>query len=113
MPSSTTDADHDSHDLYRMGLVALIRQGESLGLLEKAEADSARHLSALRNVAVHQGVATEDQALEFADLAIPLQVLLGSALVRYPAITTGQCDPAALRRCRGLTRTAPRQWAQR
>lgn len=75
-------------DVSRMTFGRLIHECERLGLLDRGEAQGARYLSDLRNTAVHQGVATESQALEFADMAIRLAVAArlgaGQAALDFP-----------------------------
>jgi hypothetical protein len=54
----------------QMGLGRLIGEAVKQDVLTKDEASAARYLVQVRNEAVHEGVASEGQAMEFAYLAL-------------------------------------------
>jgi len=54
----------------QMGLGRLIGESVKQDVLTKDEASAARYLVQVRNEAIHEGVASQDQAMEFAYLAL-------------------------------------------
>ncbi|OIN78803.1 hypothetical protein BST29_00500 [Mycobacterium malmoense] len=53
-----------------MGLGGLIRESVKQNALTEDEAHATRYLVEVRNEAIHQGVASEGQAEEFAELTL-------------------------------------------
>ncbi|SEB25864.1 protein of unknown function [Mycobacterium sp. 283mftsu] len=54
----------------QMTLGRLIKEAAAQGVLTEGEASAARYLVQVRNEAVHENVASENQAMEFAYLAL-------------------------------------------